>query len=59
MGFKEKLSSTPFLLLVSSLLLLPAILSSPQVDERHKIILGGSICDESQEAFVLDTKTLI
>jgi len=30
MGFKEKLSSTPFLLLVSSLLLLPAILSSPQ-----------------------------
>merc|ERR1712038_946956 len=30
MGFKEKLSSTPFLLLLSSLLLLPAILSSPQ-----------------------------
>jgi len=30
MGFKERLSSTPFLLLLSSLLLLPAILSSPQ-----------------------------
>merc|ERR1711981_1036407 len=30
MGFKEKLSSTPLLLLVSSLLLLPAVLSSPQ-----------------------------
>merc|ERR1712212_862545 len=30
MGFQEKLSSTPFLLLLSSLLLLPAILSSPQ-----------------------------